>query len=144
MAGLLIDVGEMNMDITNVTAKDSVAPMAVQVNGTAATSKPTSPGNDLPLLGQISVPSGSTGDGAQASYPDSKTLHGLVDQANHALSTRDSHLKFSVAEGTDIRVVRIEDTQTGELIRQIPSEQMVAVAQALSELTQGMMFEAKA
>ncbi|VAX01582.1 hypothetical protein MNBD_GAMMA19-350, partial [hydrothermal vent metagenome] len=73
--------------------------------------------------------------------PNTEELNKLVEQVNMTLQGRFSDLKFTVAEGTDINVVRIEDAETGELIRQIPSEAMVAIARALGEAQQGMMFE---
>jgi flagellar protein FlaG len=133
----------MNMDITNFSAKDSVAPTVVNVSGGAA-AIPTTHGNSLPTLGQASVPSANAQQGTVASQPDSATLHSLVNQANHAVSAHDSNLKFTVAEGTNIRVIRIEDSETGELIRQIPSEAMVALSRALEEMRQGALLEEKA
>jgi flagellar protein FlaG len=132
------------MDIINMPVKDSVTPVVVKVLGAADTSKPLPQGNSLPALGQIPLPRENSQGENSASRLDSETLRGLVDQVNNALSTRFSNLKFTVAEGSDIRVIRIEDTQTGELIRQIPSEEMVAIAGALQESQQGTMFEEKA
>lgn len=132
------------MDITNVNVKDSMAPAAVNLPGTTSTSKPTTHGNSLPDMGQINSPAENVQDGVPASHLDSERLQGLVDQVNKALSTHTSNLKFTVAEGTDVRVVRIEDTQTGKLIRQFPSEAVVALARALGDSKQGTMLEERA
>ncbi|HEC18692.1 MAG TPA: flagellar protein FlaG [Gammaproteobacteria bacterium] len=65
----------------------------------------------------------------------------LAEQANAVLEQHSSDLKFTVAEGTDIPVIRIEDKKTGELIRQIPSEAMVAIARALEETQRGAVVK---
>jgi flagellar protein FlaG len=132
------------MDITNLNVKDSVAPVVVKLLGAAGTNTPTTPGNSLPELGQIHSPAENSQDRFSATQANSQALHALLDEANNALSARNSNLKFTVAEGTDIRVIRIEDTQTGELIRQIPSEQMVAISNALEEFQRGTMLQEKA
>lgn len=97
-------------------------------------------GNSLPDARQVRVEAPLVTD----SVPfDSEELNKLVAQVNMTLQGRFSDLKFTVAEGTDINVVRIEDAETGKLIRQIPSEAVVAIARALDKVQRGMMFEEK-
>ncbi len=45
-----------------------------------------------------------------------------------------SNLQFSVNNDTRQVVVRVVDSETKELIRQIPSEEMVAIAKALDSI----------
>jgi flagellar protein FlaG len=52
-------------------------------------------------------------------------------------------LAFSVDSANGKTIVRITDAETGEVIRQIPSEEMVAIAQSLDKL-QGMLLQGKA
>lgn len=132
------------MDVLDLSMKAPLAPATVKASGTTEVKKPAAQGNSLPQLGQVRGHPESPQDKASRAQPDMEKLNGLVDQANHALAKRSSNLKFTMAEGTDIPVVRIEDSQTGELIRQIPSEQMIAIARALKEIKQGMVFEDKA
>lgn len=54
-----------------------------------------------------------------------------------------SDLQFSVDEASGTPVVRVIDRNTRELIRQIPSEEMLAIAQALDRL-QGLLVRQKA
>ncbi len=102
---------------------------------------PVTSGNSLPDARQVRVPIEARQDVTPVLQPDTEELNKLVEQVNMTLQGRFSDLKFTVAEGTDINIVRIEDAETGELIRQIPSEAMVAIARALDEAQQGMMFE---
>ena len=139
------------MNVSNVTQLGSEAPSISKTTGMTSVSKSATGGNILPEIGAVAVRSENpqvTGSASQnnpsSPQPDSKELHNLVDQANETLQGRFSDLKFTVAEGTDISVVRIEDTKTGELIRQVPSEAMVAIARALDEAQRGMMLEEEA
>lgn len=134
------------MDISNVT-QNGLATSSVAKSTKAAVN-----GNSLPDAGQVSVRSGNLQDAsvpsqpnnsASSPKPNSQELQNLVEQANVTLQGRFSDLKFTVAEGTDVPVVRIEDSETGELIRQVPSEAMVAIARALDEAQRGMMLEEK-
>ena len=52
-------------------------------------------------------------------------------------------LSFSVDDETNIRVVKVIDRTTQEIIRQIPSEEMLQMAQALDKL-QGLLLKQKA
>ncbi len=54
-----------------------------------------------------------------------------------------NRLAFSVDEGTGRTVVTISDAETGETIRQIPSEKMLEIARALDKM-QGMLLQQKA
>lgn len=52
-------------------------------------------------------------------------------------------LNFSVDEGTGVRIIKVVDTASREVIRQIPSEEAVQLAQALDKL-QGLFVKDKA
>jgi flagellar protein FlaG len=49
-------------------------------------------------------------------------------------------LEFKVDEGTGRTVVTVSDRETGELIRQIPSEEALALAARLQEGTAGFLL----
>lgn len=52
-------------------------------------------------------------------------------------------LDFSIDDSTGKSIVRITDGETGELIRQIPSEEMLAIAQSLDKM-QGLLLRQEA
>lgn len=132
------------MDVSNLTTRNSTAASVT----TTATNKPATEGNTLPDAGQVRVRSEKSQvdtpeNGTSLPEPNTEELRELVTQANESLQARFSDLKFTIDEGTDINIVRIEDSETGELIRQFPSEAMVAIARSLDEVRQGMVFEEK-
>ncbi|KJV05955.1 hypothetical protein VZ94_14535 [Methylocucumis oryzae] len=52
-------------------------------------------------------------------------------------------MQFSVSENTGKMVIEIKDETTGELIRQIPSEEILQLEKKLDEV-QGLLFSRKA
>lgn len=52
-------------------------------------------------------------------------------------------LAFSIDDATGKTIVRITDAQTGEMIRQIPSEEMLEIARSLDRM-QGMLLQQQA
>ncbi|MDP2903887.1 MAG: flagellar protein FlaG [Methylovulum sp.] len=52
-------------------------------------------------------------------------------------------MQFSVSEGSGKMVVEIKDEKTGEVIRQIPSEEVLQLEKKLDEV-QGLLFSKKA
>lgn len=132
------------MDISNLKMMSTDVPHVSQMSGGKGASIPITSGKTLPAPEQGRVQSATPKDGEPAQQLNSVELNKLVDQANEVLSGRFSDLRFTVAEGTNVNVIRIEDSETGELIRQIPSEEMLAIARAFDELRQGTMLEEKA
>jgi flagellar protein FlaG len=75
---------------------------------------------------------------APAAPADPTTVKDAVKAANEAVKTIKSELSFSVDDDTGKTVVRVVEKQTGTLIRQIPSQEMLEIAQALDRL-QGLL-----
>ena len=138
------------MDVSNLTKTSSVTPIVTKAVGDSSGGKsPVAAGNSLPDAGQARVhtedPLAKNPVSPSSSEElNNEELSNLVNHVNVALQGHSSDLKFTVVEGTDISVVRVEDAKTGEVIRQFPSEETVAFARALDESQQGTMFEEKA
>ena len=75
--------------------------------------------------------------------PSSEELKRAADAINKALERSDHNLRFSVDEGTGITVVKVVDANTGDLIRQIPSDEVIAVSRSIDRL-QGILLKHKA
>jgi flagellar protein FlaG len=52
-------------------------------------------------------------------------------------------LEFSIDDETGKTIVRVTDVETGEMIRQIPSKELLEIARSLDKL-QGLMLKEKA
>ena len=109
---------------------------------------PTS-GRTAPTVGANLASGVATASPAQSSAKAPPTtgsdeVRKAAQQVNAALkATASSDLQFSVeGENKDV-VVRVVDSQTKELIRQIPSEEMVAISKAMDNLS-GLLVQQKA
>lgn len=54
-------------------------------------------------------------------------------EANRRLAEKGSELTIEFDDALDRMVFRLVDSQTGEVVRQIPSEEVLAIARALAE-----------
>jgi flagellar protein FlaG len=80
-----------------------------------------------------------TGDAVKA---NAEALKRLTEQVNESLS-QVTALRFRVDEKSDKTVVRVVDQDTQELIRQIPSENMVELARRMKDF-QGVLYDKEA
>lgn len=79
----------------------------------------------------------------QRSKSDQPAVEEAVQQIADFVNKTRPELSFSVDEASGVRVVRIIDTTTKEIIRQYPSEEAIQLAQALDKL-QGLLVKDKA
>lgn len=68
--------------------------------------------------------------------PSSQQLQNAVDGINLAMRQSNQNLEFSVDTSTKKPVVKMTDTETGELIRQFPSEEILAIARSIDQFLQ--------
>jgi len=89
---------------------------------------------DIPIktLGQI-------GENNPSSDQVQKAV-GEIEEFTQALAR---NLTFSIDEDTGKTIVKLMDTQTKEVIRQIPTEEVVSIARALGKI-QGSLLDDKA
>ncbi|UXY13706.1 flagellar protein FlaG [Chitiniphilus purpureus] len=80
-----------------------------------------------------------------AAQQDGDALQDALKKLNDAVKvfSNSSSLRFSIDEGTGSVVVKVTDTSTDEVIRQIPSEEALAIAKAIDEF-QGMLIQDRA
>lgn len=69
----------------------------------------------------------------QAAAGSTKALAAAVDQLNASIQTLNRNLEFSIDKNSGNVLVKVVDSQTNEVIRQIPSEQALEMAQSLKD-----------
>lgn len=74
----------------------------------------------------------------------SAQLRNAADNINKILKQSNKNLEFSVDTGTQKPVVKLIDTDTGDLIRQYPTEEMLAISSAIDQFQQGVLLKQKA
>lgn len=78
---------------------------------------------------------------------ESESVSKLIETMNDSTAIRNTSLQFVFDERGDPPVVKVIDTDSGDMIRQIPSELAVKLAKALEEVadnkgnTSGLLFD---
>jgi len=81
--------------------------------------------------------------GGERQPVDSDQVKEATRKINEQLNAMRQGLQFSVDEATGHTVVRVLDSETGQTIRQIPSEEALAISQSLERL-QGVLLKQQA
>ncbi len=124
--------------------------MAMTIN-TTGTSKPAAP---APVSGAQGAPKDAVKAGTVMPEPTPQRqappppppeqVQKAIQALKQLIETKAPNgLAFSVDDSSGRTVVRITDQETGETIRQIPSEEMLEIARSLDKF-QGMLVQQKA
>ena len=76
--------------------------------------------------------------------PSVAQLENAVRELNQSMKVNSSNLAFSIDPDTDHTVVKLMDSTTGEVIKQFPSKEAIAIAKAIGEIQQGLLLKQKA
>ena len=95
-----------SLKITQIGAYSGTKPLNKERQGIGPTERKSSEGMEIQDLG-------------------AKEIQALADNLNEALSQGDSNVSVSVDDSTGMVVVRITDTSTGEIVKQIPPQQLL-------------------
>ncbi len=79
-----------------------------------------------------------------ARAPSPESLQRMVDNANHAMVKVNSNLAFSVDDATNKTVIKVTESQSGKIIMQFPSEEMLAITRAIDHAQNGTLLKEKA
>ena len=76
------------------------------------------------------------------SVMSSEDLTQAIQSLNDMMSALDRNINFAKDPGTGKDVVRVTDSNTGQTIRQIPSQEMLSFIQNLDRMV-GLLFDSK-
>ena len=125
----------MPIDALNQTGTTPASSVERAAPGQGA-SKPVR--QELPSDGQTLPPAGVQPVSGRAEVEQA------VDRLNDYVQLIRRDLQFSVDDETGETIVKVVDSESGELIRQIPSEQALAISKAIAshlEQTQGIILQ---
>lgn len=88
-------------------------------------------------------PDPSADAASKATAPVQGDLHQAVDTLNNVVQKLTRNLAFTVDKTTGLNVVKVIETDTNTVIRQIPSDEVLNVARALDHF-QGLLIRNKA
>lgn len=86
----------------------------------------------------------ATPPAATAPEPTPQQLKHAVDSINKSLQPSASNLEFNIDPNTQRAVVKVVDTSTGDVIRQIPSKEVLAIAESIDQFNKGLLLSQKA
>ena len=77
---------------------------------------------------------------AVKSAPTPAQLQSMVEGANKAMQKINSNLTFLVDEATNKAVVKVVEAQTGQVIMQFPTEEMLSITRAIDNAQQSILL----
>lgn len=120
-----------------------VAPDIRPARSTASRAADAVEGGNLPAAGKDLPPASArqTGDAETRSREVRETVQNL----NDFIQRQDRALQFEVDDITGDTVIKVLDSATDEVIRQIPSEELLALARRMMQLHEdkGALFQDK-
>ena len=78
----------------------------------------------------------------QAQKPNAEQIQKAMENLKQATQSTAQNLQFSVDRDTNQTVIRVVDGNTNEVIRQIPSEEVLQIAKSLDKLS-GLILRQK-
>lgn len=71
-------------------------------------------------------------------------LREALTYVNRALQQSNKNLEFTVDSETERPVVKLVDSETGDVIRQFPTEEALAISRAIDDFQQGLLIRQEA
>lgn len=89
--------------------------------------------------------SSNKGDAVKTAAPTKEELKKATEAADKVFSGTGTSLQFHIDDSTKEPVIKIVDTTDGRVIKQIPSDQMLALAKSITEMQDriGKLFKEK-
>lgn len=102
------------------------------------------PGNQSSVIsGSAGTPGNSQANSVSTASNSIEDIKSAVKKVQDFVKQSATDLSFSIDEESGERVVKVIDRSSKEVIRQIPSEEMLQIAHALDKL-QGILLKQKA
>jgi flagellar protein FlaG len=76
--------------------------------------------------------------------PSKQQVEAAVDTINRSLQPSNYSLNFSLDQKSDRVVVKVVDSESGETLRQIPSEEALAIAESIDRYQKGLILSQEA
>jgi len=80
-------------------------------------------------------------DVVKASAPTREVVAKAAEQIQSFVKSMGRDLSFSVDKTTGYHVVRVVDPNTGELVRQLPSKELLDIARSMADLHNGLVSQ---
>ena len=78
-----------------------------------------------------------------AQQPDKQTVEDALTSIQESTQAMQRNLNFSIDDSTGRMVVKVTDSKSGDVIRQMPTEDALRLAESLDEM-RSLLFKAQA
>ena len=92
----------------------------------------------------LDLPQTAVKPAVAAQSPSSAQLQSAVDSINKALQQSNKNLEFSFDSESKSPVVKLVDSETGDVIRQYPTEEALSIARSIDDFQQGLLIKQEA
>jgi flagellar protein FlaG len=86
---------------------------------------------------------GQQGSAPAAAEPSVEAVKSAVEASNRVVQSLQSKIQFVADEASGRMLIRVIDSSNDQVIRQIPSEEMLAISRALDRM-QGLLVKSQA
>ena len=107
--------------------------------------KPASDGAGAPVAVVVAPSNVETKPGVAAERQPSAThLQNVVASINKVMKQSNKNLEFAVDMDTKKSIVKLVDSETGDVIRQFPSEEALAISRSIENIQKGLLLKQEA
>jgi len=129
-----MSIQSLSSATAQLVARTSGAELTGRSNDTAPAARPDEVAANKASSTQVSSDT--------AGRPEQR-LEDVVKEVNEFIRPINNSLQFSIDDETGTTVVKVIDKETDEVIKQIPSEEMLALAKAIGQL-KGLLVKQQA
>ena len=119
----------------------SIQSLNVNVGNPPPPAQPRS--NPAPVPEAVKLPDAPVQSVQPTQKPAAAQLQQALERLKQAVPAKSNALQFSLDDSSGQTIARVVDSETGEVIRQIPSKELLEIAQAIDKM-QGMLLKQKA
>jgi len=117
------------------SAQQSANPVAVPLNSAPQIQvSPQASRSDAEIVAKVAATEIKASGVNEASQPTREVVAKAAAQLQEFVSSMGRNLSFSVDQSTGYNVVRVVNPDTGELIRQLPSEELLKISRDFQRL----------
>lgn len=126
-----------------VAALQQAPPPATQLStaeqNARATQNTAVPGDVSSTQSIDAISASAKAPSGPSSSVSAEDLNAAIAELQNSVSRMSRNLEFTVDEATSQRVVKVIDAETEEVVRQIPSEEVLALAASIKEMNDAGM-----
>ena len=120
--------------MSNIQSAPQAAPAVVQPNLSNQTRAQQNVKSDAQVVAQVAATEIKASGVNEAAEPTREVVAKAAAQLQEFVSSMGRNLNFSIDEATGYNVVRVVNPDTGELIRQLPSEELLKISRDFQRL----------